>query len=83
MCAWQTKFLEIMDQCIPRIILAKKKYLLWLTKLTVQALRKKKMLFKKEKRSCNLPDFLKYKTFRMLQEFTRERDIPKDAIYKD
>ena len=64
MCAWQTKFLEIMDQCIPRIILAKKKNLPWLTKLTVQALRKKKMLFKKAKRSCNLHDVLKYKSFR-------------------
>ena len=49
MYAWQTKFLEIMDQCIPRIILAKKKNLPWLTKLTVQALRKKKNVIQESK----------------------------------
>ena len=63
-CMWQSKFLEIMELCIPRVMLPKRKNPPWLCKSIVQAFKKRNMLFKRAKRSCHVFDFLKYKRFR-------------------
>ena len=51
---WQTTFLTIMDQCIPKKVLPPKKCNLpWLTKSLVQSMRRRNNLFKRAKRaSC-------------------------------
>ena len=50
---WQQKFLEVMEQCIPKGTLSKRRNLPWLDKSIVQAIKKRNHLYKKHKRSNN------------------------------
>ena len=61
---WQERFLSIMDQCIPKVTLSKKKKLPWISKELLQFIKKKLSLFQKAKRSGHKMDFQKYKRCR-------------------
>ena len=56
---WQSKFMEIMEECIPRKILPpRRRNLPWLSKGTVQSMRRRNNLFKKAKRNGNHQDYV-------------------------
>jgi len=58
---WQSKFLDIMDRCIPKKVLPpKRRNLPWLSKGIVQAMRRRNAMFKRAKRSGNEQDYAKY-----------------------
>ena len=48
---WRNSFLKIMQSCIPRSSLPKRKSLPWLSKHIIQLMRKRNMYFKKSKSS--------------------------------
>ena len=50
---WQREFLKIMEQCIPRCTLSRRKNLPWLSKRITQSIRKRNYLFKEAKRTGN------------------------------
>ena len=53
--------MEIMEECIPRKILPpRRRNLPWLSKGTVQSMRRRNNLFKRAKRSGNHQDYVKY-----------------------
>ena len=58
---WQAAFLNIMDSCIPKVMLRPRKNLPWLTKQLIQATKKKKALFQKAKRTGHRIDYEIYK----------------------
>ena len=58
---WQSKFLEIMEICIPKKVLSsKRRNLPWLTKRIVQAMRRRNALFKQAMRNRADSDYAKY-----------------------
>ena len=62
---WQTKFLEIMEVCIPKKVLSSKNHSHpWLTKSIVQAMRRRNALFKQAMRSRTVSDYAKYRKAR-------------------
>ena len=61
---WIKKFLEIMEECIPRQNLPKKKNLPWLTKNIVKHMRKRNDIFRKAKKSKLTSHFTKYRRLR-------------------
>ena len=62
---WQSKFLEIMEICIPKKVLpSKRRNLPWLTKRIVQAMRQRNALFKRAMRSRANSDYAKYREVR-------------------
>ncbi len=59
--SWQSKFLEIMEECIPRKVLPpRRRNLPWLNKGAVQSMRRRNTLFKRAKQSGNHQDYVKY-----------------------
>jgi len=61
---WSNCFLGIMEQCIPKASLAKRRNLPWLTKNISSSIRKRNYLFKRAKRSGRPDQFYKYKKMR-------------------
>ena len=57
-------FLAIMEECIPRYQLQKKRNLLWLTINIKKLIRKRNALFRKAKRTNKNSDFIHYKAIR-------------------
>ena len=57
---WHSKFLQVMETCIPQALLKARKNLPWLFKPVVQAMRKRNMLFNAAKRSNSPSDWEKY-----------------------
>ena len=58
---WQSKFLEIMEECIPRKVLPpRRQNIPWLNKGVVQSMRRRNTLFKRAKQSGNHHDYVKY-----------------------
>ena len=58
---WQDKFLEIMEECIPRKVLPPRhRNLPWLNKSIIQSMRRRNTLFKRAKCSDNHGDYVKY-----------------------
>ena len=58
---WSTKFLAIMDECIPSRYLRPKQNLPWITTNIVQHIRKRTTLFQRAKRSNKEPHWSQYK----------------------
>ena len=58
---WCAKFLSIMQECIPRKTLPKRKNLPWLSKGLGNSIKRRNILYKRGKQSGNL---LKYKKMR-------------------
>ena len=48
---WHTKFMQVMDACIPQSVLKARKNLPWLTNPVIQAMRRRNSLFRAAKRS--------------------------------
>ena len=61
---WQKRFLQIMDDCIPKATIPKRKNLPWLNKNILQCIRKRNSLYKNWKRTGNTITFKKYKMHR-------------------
>ena len=61
---WHTKFLQIMEACIPQLVLKKRKNLPWLTKPVIQAMRKRNAYFHAAKKDNCARLWTKYKTVR-------------------
>ena len=61
---WRSKFLQVMETCIPQAVLKARKNLPWLTKSVIQAMRKRNLLFNTAKRSNSPSDWEKYKCVR-------------------
>ena len=61
---WQMRFLHIMEQCIPQVILRSRKNLPWLTKSILQAIRKKNILFRVAKKCKSTTSYQKYRAAR-------------------
>ena len=61
---WRDQFLQIMDTCIPKVILKGRKNLPWLTKPVIKAMRQRNRTFHAAKRSKSLADWEKYKIVR-------------------
>ena len=61
---WRTRFLQIMDHCIPQLTLKSKKNLPWLTKSVTQAIRKRNALFRAAKRCKSTASFQRYRAAR-------------------
>ena len=61
---WHTKFLQVMEACIPQSVLKARKNLPWLTKSVIQAMRRRNSLFRAAKRSDGDDLWNKYKTVR-------------------
>ena len=59
--SWQSKFLKIMEECIPRRVLApRRRNLPWLNKSVAQCMCKRNTLFRRAKQSGNHQDHVKY-----------------------
>ena len=61
---WHYQFMEIMEACIPRKTLKRRKNLPWLTRDITQAMRKRNAAFRASKTSASPGVFLKYKRLR-------------------
>ena len=61
---WRSKFLQVMETCIPQGLLKARKNLPWLSKPVMQAMRKRNVLFNAAKRSNSPSDWEKYKCVR-------------------
>ena len=61
---WTSRFLEIMEECIPQQELKKRRNLPWLTKNVMRHVRKRNNMFLRAKRSKNPTHFAKYKKIR-------------------
>lgn len=59
---FQTHFMELMERCIPRCALPRRKNLPWLTKQIIQLMHKRNALLKKSRKSPSLKS--KYKQYR-------------------
>ena len=59
---FNTTFLDIMEQCIPRAILPCRKNLPWLNKEIIQLIRKRNLYFRKVHRSGNNGDRIMFKS---------------------
>ena len=71
---WSKAFLSIMEKCIPKAALPRRKNRPWLSKKILQAMRRRNMYYKRAK-SCK--DYSKYKAYRnkvtaMLKEAKKE-----------
>lgn len=58
---WHPRFLEIMEECIPQVVLRSRKNLPWLTKAVTQASRKRNFLFRAAKHSKSLVFYQRYR----------------------
>ena len=58
---WHPRFLEIMEECIPQVVLRSRKNLPWLTKAVTQASRKCNFLFRAAKHSKSLVFYQRYR----------------------
>ena len=61
---WQKAFMNIMEECIPRVILPKKQNLPWMSKKKAQTMRKRNYLFKRDKHTDDSAVHQKYKKAR-------------------
>ena len=61
---WTSRFLEIMEECIPQQELKKRRNLPWLTKNVMRHVRKRNNMFLRAKWSKNPTHFAKYKKIR-------------------
>ena len=61
---WNNCFLNIMEQCIPKAILGRRRNLPWLTKNVSSAIRKRNYLFKRARSSGRRDHVEKYKRMR-------------------
>ena len=62
--AWQNKFIEIMEACIPTVTVHSRRNLPWLTKPIVQALRRCNSLYKSYKSTKNPSVLQKFRAAR-------------------
>ena len=62
--SWRSKFLQVMETCIPQAVLKARRNLPWLNKSVVQAMRKRNLLFNTAKKSNSTSDWKKYKCIR-------------------
>ena len=60
---WETKFMSIMDQCVPKTTLPAKKNLPWLSKELTKSIRARNSAYKRAKRTRASQHFLSYKAF--------------------
>ena len=62
---WQGKFLEIMEECIPRRVLPpRRRNLPWLSKGITRSMRRRNTLFKRAKRSGTHQDYARFRQAR-------------------
>ena len=61
---WRSKFMQVMETCIPQAVLKARRNLPWLNKQVVQAMRKRNSMFHAAKRSNNPRDWEKYRCVR-------------------
>lgn len=61
---WRSKFLQVMETCIPQAVLKARRNLPWLNKSVVQAMRKCNLLFNTAKKSNSAGNWEKYKCIR-------------------
>ena len=61
---WQKAFMNIMEECIPRVILPKKQNLPWMSKKKAQTMRKRNYRFKRDKHTDDSAVHQKYKKAR-------------------
>ena len=61
---WRARFLQIMELCIPQLLLKSKKNLPWLTKPVIQAIRRRNSLFRAAKRCKSSAAYQKYRAAR-------------------
>ena len=61
---WQKKYMSIMEDCIPRRALPKRRNLPWMSKKITQSIRKRNHLFKRAKHTNNYATHQKYKKMR-------------------
>ena len=69
---WSKRFLLIMDECIPKKTLPKRKNLPWLTKRLISSIRKRNLLYKQGKLSGNLSKY-KLKRNKVTSELRRAK----------
>ena len=62
--AWLSKFLEIMETCIPTVTVHTSRNLPWLTKSILQAIRKRNSLFRIHKKTQSPSDQQKFRAAR-------------------
>ena len=60
---WQSKFLEIMSECVPQHYLSQRRKVPWLTSNVVRHIRKRNAAFNAAKK-CDFQDLTKYKKLR-------------------
>ena len=61
---WQKKYMSIMEDCIPRRALPKRRNLPWMSKKITQSIRKRNHLFKRAKHTNDYATHQKYKKMR-------------------
>ena len=72
---WQTKFMEIIGECIPKMVLPKRGNLPWMTTKLTRGMRKRNSLYKRARKSGNPFIYQKYKQVRnnVVQELRRAK----------
>ena len=58
---WHSRIMEIMEECIPQVVIRSRRNLPWLTKSVTQAIRKRNALFKAAERSKSLASYQRYR----------------------
>ena len=61
---WHKRFLEIMDECIPKAVLPKRKNLPWLSILILKAIKKRNNLYSEHRKTGNPDKLQQYKLYR-------------------
>ena len=61
---WRTRFLKVMEHCIPRVEIKAKRNLPWLTNSVVRAIRKRNSYFRSAKKTKSTTAFQKYRAAR-------------------
>lgn len=61
---WHKKILEIMDECIPKAVLPKRKNLPWISSLILKAIKKRNNLYSEHKKTGDPNKFEQYKLYR-------------------
>ena len=61
---WKSRFLQVMELCVPQSTLRSRRNLPWLTKTIVQAIRRRNSLFRVAKRSKSSASYQKYRAAR-------------------
>ena len=72
---WQTKFMEIIEECIPKKVLPKRRNLPWMTTKLTRGMRKRNSLYKRARKIGNPAIYQKYKQVRnnVVQELRRAK----------